>query len=573
MIVRFHRALLIAGLSVALAVAACGQRPPTATNGTDGGEAGATSGVRAPKRIAIITFREMDFLPNSSFPGSPDVRHSVNPGLAVVDDRGALRAVLAEAVPSLENGLWTLLPDGRMQTTWQLLQGAQWHDGAPLTSDDLLFTAQVGQDRTTGAFGHAAYASVEAVTAPDPRTVVVTWRQPYIDADQMFTVAYGYVLPRHVLEAPYQQEPAALSQLAYWTTGYIGSGPFRLREYAAGTRIVLEAFDRFVLGRPQIDEIDLVYIPDTNTALANLITGAADLNVGIGISVEAALEMRERWREGTFAFEFSDHRWYVVDPQFIDPSPAIIGDLRFRRALMHAIDRQEMAESLQAGLAPVAHSYMAPNQPDYRQIEDRVVKYAYDQRRAVQMIEELGYVRGGDGMFRDAAGRPLEVEIWASNDAVTRPMLALAGYWQRAGVASVTSVIPPQRATDWVWRATFPGFTMFTGTHDVSGVQALISSRSRGPENNFEVSGLPNWPRYKSAEMDSLVNRYFQTIPKPERVQVLTDINQHIAEQLNLMGLYYFPTPYAIANRLVNIPTGRASKSSIAWNVHQWDVR
>lgn len=497
----------------------------------------------------------------------------VNPGLAVVDDRGALRAALAEAVPSLENGLWTLLPDGRMQTTWQLRAGVQWHDGAPLTSDDLLFTAQVGQDRTTGAFGHAAYASVETVTAPDPRTVVVTWRQPYIDADQMFTVTYGYLLPRHVLEAHYQQEPAALSQLTYWTVGYVGSGPFRLREYAVGSRIVLEAFDGFVPGRPRIDEIDLAYFPDPNTALANLISGAADLTVGIGISVDTALEMRDRWREGSFAFEFSDHRWYVVDPQFIDPSPAIIGDLRFRRALMHAIDRQEMTESLQAGLSPVAHSYMAPNQPDYRSIEERVVKYAYDPRRAVQMIEDLGFRRGPDDMFRDPAGRPLEVEIWASNDAVTRAMLAVAGYWQRAGVASVTSVIPPQRATDWVWRATFPGFTMFTGTHDVSGVQALIGSRARGPENNFEVSGLPNWPRYKSAEMDSLVNRYFQAIPKTERLEVLTDINQHIAEQLNLMGLYYFPTPYAIANRLVNIPTGRASKSSIAWNVNQWDVR
>jgi ABC-type transport system substrate-binding protein len=216
---------------------------------------------------------------------------------------------------------------------------------------------------------------------------------------------------------------------------------------------------------------------------------------------------------------------------------------------------------------------MAPNQPDYRDLEARVPKYAYDPRLAVQTIQDLGYTRAADGTFRDAANRPLEVEIWASSDAVTKPMLSVADYWQRVGVTSVTSVIPPQRATDWVWRATFPGFTMFTGTHDVSGVQALLGSRSRGPENNFEVSGLPNWPRYKNAEMDSLVNRFYRTIPKAERIEVLMQINQHIAENLNLMGLYYFPTPYAIANRLANIPIGRASKSSIAWDVQEWDLK
>jgi len=546
--------------------------PPSA--GTTGGNAASSAPVApaAPKRASIVTFREMDFLPNNSFPGSPDIRHIVNAGLVAVDDRGALRPLLVEAVPTLENGLWKLFPDGRMETTWRLRDGVAWHDGAAFTSEDLLFTAHVGQDRSTGAFGNAAYAVVEGVTAPDPQTVVVTWKQPYVDADQMFSVAFGYPLPRHLLEGPYQQDPASLSQIPYWTQSYVGSGPYRLREYAAGSRIALEAFDRYVPGRPKIDEIDLVYIPDPNTALANLFSGVADLNVGIGIPVDAAVEMRDRWREGSFAFEFSDHRWYVIDPQFMDPTPAIIGDLRFRQALMHAIDRQEMAETLQAGLSPVAHSLMAPNQPDFRDLEQRVTKYAYDPRRAAQMLQDLGYTRGADGWLRDSAGQQLEVEIRGSSDAVQKPMLSVADYWQRVGVASSSFVIPAQRASDWPWRATFPGFTMFTGTNDVSALQALLGSRSRTAENNFEVAGIPNWPRYRNPEMDDLVNRYFRTIPKTERIQLLTGINEHIADQLNLMGLYYFPTPYAISNRLVNIPTNRASKSSIAWNVQEWDI-
>src|SRR5206468_1190126 len=81
--------------------------------------------------------------------------------------------------------------------------------------------------------------------------------------------------------------------------------------------------------------------------------------------------------------------------------PAVVTDLRFRRALLHAIDRQEMADTLQGGLAPVANTFMAPNQPDYAGIEPRVMKYDYDPRKAAQMIEELGYRRGSDGMMRE----------------------------------------------------------------------------------------------------------------------------------------------------------------------------
>lgn len=559
------------GSVVCLIASGCVQ--PAGTRAVQEPQSSDRAAARGPARITVATFRELSFLPYSAIPGSYELRNMVNPGLVVVDDRGTLRPVLAEAVPSLENGLWKLFPDGRMETTWKLKPEVAWHDGAALTSDDLVFTLQVGRDRTTGVFGQTAYSSVEDVVAPDPQTIVVTWRQPYIDADQMFTIWLGWPIPKHILEAPYLQESATLSQVPFWTVNYVGSGPYRLREYEAGLRIGLEAFDKFSLGRPRVDEIDVVYTPDPNTVLANILAGTADLTLGLGLSVDAAIEMRERWREGRFTFEFSDQRWFRLDPQFIDPNPAIITNLQFRRALLHAIDRQEMADTLQAGLAPVAHTFMAPNQPDYAGIEARVMKYPYDPRKAAQMIEELGYRKGADGLIRDASGRPLELDIVGSSDAVTKPMLSVAAYWQRQGIGSTTSIVPPQRATDWVWRATFPGFALFSGTHDLPGLPAFLSRQARTAENNYEVSGLPNWPRYRSAELDGLVNKFFQTIPKVERIEVITQINQHIFENLNTIGLYYFPVPYAIANRMANVPTDRGSRASMSWNAHLWDVR
>src|SRR5436309_11745856 len=97
-----------------------------------------------PKRItaAIMVdpatvFLQMDV---GTLPGTDTMQALVHAGLSVVDDRGGRRAQLAEQVPTLENGLWKVFPDGRMETTWHIHSGAQWHDGTPVVADDLLFT-------------------------------------------------------------------------------------------------------------------------------------------------------------------------------------------------------------------------------------------------------------------------------------------------------------------------------------------------------------------------------------------------------------------------------------------------
>src|SRR5947199_7569871 len=84
---------------------------------------------------------------SNTVPGVSDLEQLVNASLSEqVRDR-SLQAQLAEAVPTIANGGWTLLPDGRMETTWRIRAGARWHDGTPLTSDDLVFTTTVDQNK------------------------------------------------------------------------------------------------------------------------------------------------------------------------------------------------------------------------------------------------------------------------------------------------------------------------------------------------------------------------------------------------------------------------------------------
>ena len=147
-------------------------------------------------------------------PGLQEMEELMNAGLTNADNQGRLRPQLAEAVPSLENGQWTLLPDGGMETTWKIRSNATWHDGTPFTSDDLVFAARVG--REVVEFGNAIWALVDTVEGPDPRTVTVKWKRPFLNADSMFSRLRAMPLPRHLLERALLEDKATFAEQPYW---------------------------------------------------------------------------------------------------------------------------------------------------------------------------------------------------------------------------------------------------------------------------------------------------------------------------------------------------------------------
>src|SRR5439155_14245981 len=87
---------------------------------------------------------------STSTPGLPELYAMLDGALTYLDGENLRHPWLGEAVPSVENGLWTIHPDGRMETTWRIKPGTKWHDGNPVTADDLLFTLEVYRDREIG---------------------------------------------------------------------------------------------------------------------------------------------------------------------------------------------------------------------------------------------------------------------------------------------------------------------------------------------------------------------------------------------------------------------------------------
>src|SRR5207248_337694 len=190
-------------------------------------------------------------------------------------------------------------------------------------------------------------------------------------------------------------------------------------------------------------------------------------------------------------------------------------------------------------------------------------RYDYDPRQATRLIEEAGFSRAADGFYRDAVGQRLAVDIWASGES--RTMVVAADDWRQAGVEANPLVLPPQRWNDREYVAKFPAFRINRQPNTIADLRRFQSNQAPMPENNFV--GL-NYSRYMSPELDALVDKYFQTIPKADRTRVLGNIVHHMTDVLNIMGLYYDVRTMLVANRI----TGMTSPNT-GWNDHTWDVR
>lgn len=550
-------------LSLAVLVVGCAPQSPGASQGQ-----AADAGSRAPKRITaammgnppVIYERIIGGGSGGRVPGIDALELLVNMGLTVKDEKGVLLPVVAEAVPTIENGMWRVFPDGRTETTWKIKPGVTWHDGAPFTSADLMFLTRVEQDPALPVERQAAYAVIDSIEAPDAQTVTVKWKSAYIEADDFFSRS---ALARHILEPTYLQDKDAFLGAAYWGAEFVGNGAYKVREWVRDSHVILTANDQYVMGRPKIDTIEVRFLADENAFMAAVLAGTIDVTLGKSITLEQTLQLRDQWRDGQVLAvpETAMKIW----PQFVNPNPPVILDVRFRKAAAHGINRQEMVDTIMGGLSSVAHSVILPNEPELAEVQDAIVRYDYDPRRAAQMIEEIGYTKAADGFYRDATGQQLRVELSATaEDQNTKPMFATADSWQRVGIAVDTVSIPIQRQRDREYRATFPGFTLQGGSSGVAAIKNSHGSQSRLPENNYTGS---NYSRYANPEFDAMIDRFLTTIPHAERMNALRQVVRHMTDTLNMMNLYYAMSSTMVRNNMVNVPV------RVQWNAQEWDVK
>lgn len=496
--------------------------------------------------------------------------------LTALDAGGSPRPYLAEVLPQLNSDDWRVFPDGRMQTTYHLRPNLVWHDGTPLTAEDFVFAYRLLSAPEVGEGGYLPQSAIEEAVAPDPRTLVIRWRQPFNDAGTLGEGGGNRNLlpyPRHILETPFQAQPDLVATHPFWSTGYVGLGPFRLDRWEPGAFIEGSAFDRYVWGRPKIDRIRIIFIPDANAALANLLSGEAHVTLDDTVRFEQGSTLRREWgpRNAGAVLAIPD-QWRRSELQHRAEyaTPKALLDVRVRRALAHTVDKQSLNDVLFEGEGIMGDTVIPPTVEYFALLDRTVAKYPYDPRRAEQLMTEAGLTRGLDGFYAAPTEGRLtwELKVNAGPQA-EREMAIMAAGWRQVGFDFQQAVLPSAQSRDGQIRATFP--TIFTGGGTV-GDEALANFTSNQIptlENRWNGS---NRGGYFNPEYDRLVAVFTTNLDRSQRGQLAAQVARVFTEDVGSISLYYNPGIVAHVAALTG-PQAVSPETSRVWNVHEWEFR
>lgn len=506
--------------------------------------------------------------------GAPEFTFMYHAGLTVFDQQGNLHPWIAQKVPTIEDGDWKTFPDGRMEISWKLRSDARWHDGTSLTAEDFVFGLQIVQDDQVPIEQGPSARLISRAVATDAQTLVVTWKQPYILANSGGPVEIPAV-PRRLLANLYRAgDTQAFINSPYWTREFVGLGPYRLGAWEPGSHIEALAFDQYFLGRPKIDRIVVQFLGDGNALVASLLSGDVDMTPMGSLKLSNLVTVKNAWEPtglGTALPVFSGTR--SVRFQFRDPSLPWAQDVRVRAAMLHALDRQGIAEALQFGLTSPADTLMPVEDPAYRLLEQRgLTRYPYDLARAERLLNEAGWTRGPDGTYRSSGGQPFSVEV-RSTDKVDNVQegQAVAAQWEAAGLNATPYAFPDKSADKPELRSVFPGVVVYQLTYANDGLGHLTTANIPAAQTRWNGS---NYGGYSDPLFDQLSEQYRTTLDLGTRQGLLADLLKMDADNVLTIHLYYSVGTNTLAFRKAvrgpgPVPAGQLVN---AWNVHSWEM-
>jgi peptide/nickel transport system substrate-binding protein len=521
----------------------------------------------------------------SKIPGSssPVVTKRVfNAALALIDGEGKARPYLADALPRLNSESWRVSPDGSMETTYKLRSGLTWHDGTPLTAADFAFAMRVYGSSALGIFSPTPQDRIEQVLAPDAQTVRIVWKSLYADAGSLVDEDLD-PLPRHILgtafEALEQDSSTAESfvNLPFWSSEYVGAGPFRLEQWVPGSHFEARAFDGHALGRPRVDRLIIRVVGDENTTMSMVLAGETDFTANFTLRFANGIVLKREWeaaKRGTVILKPSGPVTQMVQfrPEYLMHQGLL--DVRVRRALAHAIDREGLNEGLFEGQGFVSESLVPASVAYYADVDRAMAKHPYDTSRAAQYMSDAGYRKGSDGMFVDASGAPFRTDLRVTEGPeFERGQAILVDAWKRAGFDVSGSVLARAQARDREARQTFPGMASRGG-----GTQerSFITSEVGSPDDRWTGANRGGW---SNPQYDQLYETFLTSLDEGERTRQVIGMMKLISEQLPVYAMYHAIQVNTQSAALVG-PTaettgfGESTRGTLLyWNIHEWEVR
>jgi peptide/nickel transport system substrate-binding protein len=478
------------------------------------------------------------------------------------------------------------ISDDGLTYTYRIREGVAWSDGRPVTADDILFTLQLIFDETI----QSSARDLMLVDVPQPdgslnrepfkyrkvdeRTIEFTLPVRYAPAETIFSVFA--VAPKHRLEAPYR----AGQFNSTWGVStppdqIVTSGAWTLAEYVPRQRVVLKRNPRF-WGRsddgkplPYLDQWVFLIVPDVNTTTLKFRSGETDL---LEVPANDYAAMKEGEPSGDYTVVDRGPTWgfnYIgfnlnPDARLDKDLLALFQDVRFRRAVSHAMNRQRMADDVFQGLAeplytpltPANHAFYNPNVP----------KFEYDLDKARRLLAETGLQDSDGNGFLEWRGKEVKFNVYTNGENNQRKDMAtiMTEDLRRVGLnAQFTPIqfndlIRRLDAAPYEWQAVVLGFT--GGPEPHTGASIWRSSGRLHQWHPRQKSPATQW----EAEIDRIWIEGAQELAPARRKQLYDRWQEIVAEQQPLIFTVVPRATTAVRSRFANL---KMSSLSALWNV------
>lgn len=460
-------------------------------------------------------------------------------GLVKYDKNLAIVGDLAES--------FDISPDG-LTITFHLRKGVSWHDGAPFTSRDVLYTYRVVVDPATPTAYAEDFKQVKTIAAPDDYTVKVAYATPFAPALASWSMN---ILPAHLLEG----KDITKSPLA---RNPVGTGPYRFKEWVAGQKIVLEVNVDYFEGRPYIDRYIYRIIPDSSTMYMELKAGAIDL---MGLT---PVQFARQTTSKDFTSRFNKYRYPSSGYVYMGYNlrHPLFGDKRIRQAMTAAINKDELVHGVLFGMGQKAHGPIVPGRWAYN---PNVKDIAYDPQHAMELLAQAGWKEKNRDGILVKNGKTFSFTILTNQGNLQRLMTAQIIQQRLKGIGIDVKI----RVVEW---ATFLKEFVDKGNFEVVMLGWNIS---QDPDmydiwhSSKTNTGELNFIGFKNAEVDRLLVEGRSTFDVEKRKKAYFRIQEILAEEQPYTFLYVPDALPVVSARIRGIEPAPAG---IGHNQIRWFV-
>jgi peptide/nickel transport system substrate-binding protein len=482
---------------------------------------------------------------------------------------------------------WKISPDG-LQYTLTLRQGLRFSDGHPLDADDVLFTFRVYLDESV----HAAQrdqlivgSKPITVRKVDAQTLVFQFAKPDGVEERLFD---GFaILPRHLLEKPYQE--GKLGQL--WTTAtppseWAGLGPFRLKEYVAGQKLVLERNPYYwktdTKGNrlPYLDELVFLFVPSADAQVLRFQSGETDIISRLSAENFSVLGRQQRGYSMSDAGPGLEYNFLFFNLNDLGEKSSAdfarkqkwFRDVRFRQAISAAVDREAIVRLVYQGRGAALWGPVTPG--NHRWIDSSIPHSPRSLDRARALLKEARFswspASNGESLLLDSEGKPVEFSILTSSSNADRTKMAtlLQDDLKQLGIHLQVVPLEFRSLIDRVtqtkeYDSCLLGLVSFDAD-PTADLNVWLSSGGTHLWNPAQVHPSTGW----EAEIDRLMEQQLSTPGYDQRKKLYDHVQEILAQNQPMIFLASPDILVGAKNSVANLHPA-VLEPYVLWNVEQ----